>query len=77
MFIKLLGQTGIGPQPCARGCPGVLELADGSFAVIGTDITAEAADRLPPGAGCAPGERVVRIPRELLVRIRSEIPHSA
>ena len=62
-------------QPCRStyGCPDIWELADGNFAVIGEDITA-CANQLPPSAGCAPHERMVRIPRALLVRAKSEIP---
>ena len=60
---------------CASGraCPDILELADGDFAVIGSDITGTA-DQLPDGSGCGPHERIVRIPRALLVRARADIP---
>jgi len=37
------GRRGAG----ANGCPDILELTDGDFAVIGIDITEEAAPRLP------------------------------
>lgn len=74
MFARRLGGSGAG-LPCrsTSGCPDIWELTDGDFAIIGTDITAMAA-QLPPSAGCAPNERIVRIPRALLVRARSEIP---
>lgn len=58
-----------------NGCPDLWEMADGDFAVIGTDITA-LANELPPGAGCAPHERIVRIPRELLVKAKANIPNA-
>lgn len=45
----------------------------GDFAVIGVDIT-EYAGQLPPTAGCAPTERMVRIPRKLLVQAKPHIP---
>lgn len=72
----------IGPDPHANGaktealqnCPDLWELADGNFAVIGIDITSQAANGLPPTAGCGPDERVIWIPRRLLVAARSEIP---
>ena len=76
MFIRRLGiQHEAGSLPCAsgHGCPDILELETGDFAVIGTDITS-AADQLPPGSGCAPGERMVRVPRALLVQARADIP---
>ena len=57
LFVRRL----VPPPAChgTYGCPDLWELADGDFAVIGEDITALAA-QLPPGAGCAPTERMVR-----------------
>jgi hypothetical protein len=74
MFLRRLGNDASGPSLCARSCPDILELADGDFAIIGADITTEAADRLPLGSGCGPEERIVRIPRALLLRARRDIP---
>jgi hypothetical protein len=59
-----------------RGCPDVWELANGDFAVIGIDITDKAAHKLPPTAGCGPDERIVLIPRNLLVKAKSAIPEA-
>jgi hypothetical protein len=56
------------------GCPDIWELADGDFAVIGADITDAAAPKLPPTAGCGPNERIVRLPRNLLVNAKRDIP---
>jgi hypothetical protein len=72
----------IGPDPHAngaqtvgcRGCPDIWQLADGDFAVIGIDITDAAASKLPPTAGCGPDERIVRLPRNLLVNAKRDIP---
>jgi hypothetical protein len=72
----------IGPDPHANGaqsvacsgCPDIWELENGDFAVIGTDITAAAVPKLPPTAGCGPDERVVRLPRGLLVNAKRDIP---
>ena len=72
----------IGPDPHAGGaqtialqnCPDIWELEDGNFAVIGIDITAQTAARLPPTAGCGPDERVILIPRTLLLNAKPEIP---
>ena len=71
----------LGPDPHANGaqtvalsgCPDIFELADGDFAIIGSDITNEAG-KLPNDAGCASYERIVRIPRALLVRAKAAIP---
>lgn len=72
MFIRRFGP----PPACSGGCscPDILEPADGDFAVIGADITEIAADKLPAGSGCGPEERIVRIPRRLLVHARPELP---
>ena len=72
----------IGPDPHAngaqtvgcRGCPDIWQLADGDFAVIGIDITDAATSKLPPTAGCGPDERIVRLPRNLLVNAKRNIP---
>jgi hypothetical protein len=76
MFIKR-----VGPDPHAngaqtvgcQGCPDIWELANGDFAVIGIDIT-DAVAKLPPTAGCGPDERIVRLPRNLLVNAKRDIP---
>ena len=71
----------IGPDPHANGaksagchgCPDIWELENGDFAVIGADIT-DLAGKLPPSAGCAPDERMVRIPRKTLILAKADIP---
>ena len=71
----------IGPDPHAngaqsvgcRGCPDIWELDDGDFAIIGLDMTAWI-NRLPPTAGCGPDERMVRVPRNVLVAAKRDIP---
>ena len=77
MFTRRLGANG--PKviaSCVGGhtCPGILEIIGGDFAIIGVDITAEAKALLPEGSGCGPDERVVRIPRQLLIDARPDIP---
>jgi len=77
MFIRRLG-----PDPHANGsktsscngCPDILELENGDFAVIGVDITEEASSHLKFGANCGPDERIVRIPRGTLVLAKKDIP---
>ncbi len=74
----------LGPDPHAdgaqtsslNGCPDILELADGDFAVIGVDITQLASGNLAVGANCGPDERIVRIPRKTLVLAKQDIPES-
>jgi hypothetical protein len=73
----------IGPDPHANGaqtvalnnCPDIFELESGDFAVIGIDITVAAKSKLPPTAGCGPDEKIVFIPRNLLVNAKSDIPN--
>lgn len=77
MFLRRLG-----PDPHAdgaqsvgcRGCPDIWELESGDFAVIGIDITDVAIPKLPPTAGCGPDEKIVRLPRNLLVKAKRDIP---
>jgi hypothetical protein len=72
----------LGPDPhangakteCLNGCPDILELISGDFAVIGKDITSEAMAHLPPTVGCGPDERIVWIPRRALVGAKPDIP---
>ncbi len=74
----------VGPDPHADGaqsiaaqnCPDIWELDNGHFAVIGIDITASCADRLPPTAGCGPDERIVLIERRILLDAKAHIPVS-
>jgi hypothetical protein len=80
MFLRRLGPDphANGAQtPALSGCPDILELESGDFAVIGEDITAAALAHMLPTAGCGPDERVVRIPRKTLVLARRDIPETA
>lgn len=74
MFARRLISPGFG-KPCqyTYACPDVFELTDGDFAVIGEDIT-KFAGLLPLGSGCSPTERIVRIPRALLIHAKAGIP---
>jgi hypothetical protein len=60
--------------PALHGCPDILELETGDFAIIGQDITAKAMNQLPPGASCGPDERIIVIPRKALVAAKPFIP---
>lgn len=75
MILRRLGPP-LDAARCAggRSCPDIFELTSGEFAIIGKDITALAADKLPLGSGCGPDERIVSIPRSTLVLARSDIP---
>lgn len=58
------------------GSPDLLELDDGTFAVIGEDITEEVGVQPFRDAKCAPNERIVRITRSTLISARNDIPES-
>ena len=76
MFVRRIGPTERSSVPRCHesyACPDIWELNNGDFAVIGTDMTEHAA-KLPPTAGCAPNERMVRIPRSLLINAKPHIP---
>jgi hypothetical protein len=74
----------IGPDPheggfktaAADGCPDILELEGGDFAIIGLDITAQARSRISmvPGASCGSDETIIRVPRRTLVLAKRDIP---
>jgi hypothetical protein len=77
MFLRRLGQDphANGQQTSSlAGCPDILELATGDFAIIGVDITDAAKSQMFPTAGCGPDERVVRIPRKMLIGAKRDIP---
>lgn len=76
-FLRRLGPNphANGEQtPGAYGCPDIFELEGGDFAVIGADITLMAAAQLTFGANCGPDEKIVRIPRRILVAAKTDIP---
>lgn len=68
----------LGPAPTlcqgGRSCPDIFELKTGDFAIIGLDITNAAKSWLPQDAGCSPVERIVSVPRRILVLARPDIP---
>ena len=72
MFIKRLGQND--GRSCGHNCPQILEMADGDFAAVGLDITEKATPAMPPGPGVGTQERVVKIPRHVMIAARAELP---
>ena len=84
-IMNIIVKRRIGPDPheggrqssSSSGCPDILELDSGDFAIIGQDITAAAIPALPSSAGCAAEERVIRIPREILLRAKGDIARLA
>jgi hypothetical protein len=56
------------------GCPDIWELENGDIAVIGREGTTAYRGRLPAGVTIRHDERLVVIPREMLVAARPDIP---
>ncbi len=64
----------LGQTPIFFKCPGIWELEDGDFAIIGEDITDITIEAIPLEASVWRGEKVVRIPRATLVSAKNNIP---
>ncbi|WP_147943193.1 MULTISPECIES: hypothetical protein [Microbispora] len=64
-----LGETTGSPS-----CPDIWELSNGDIAIIGRDLTHAYADRLPWGVSVGDDERLVVIPRTMIVAAKPDIP---
>lgn len=75
-FVKRLGKPPheLGMTTSKDSCPDIWELDDGSFAVIGTDVTEQLAGRLPADVHCADYEKIVVVSRPTLVAAKNDIP---
>ena len=62
------------PSMNAGTCPDIFELSDGTFAVIGTEATEALKSKLPADASIADYERIVIIPREIMIDAKTDIP---
>jgi len=79
VFLRRLGPDphANGAQTAAcQGCPDIWELDNGDFAIIGLDIS-NLVEKLPPTASCGPDERMIRVPRNVLVSAKRDIPEPA
>ena len=57
-------------------CPDIWELENGDIAVIGRDLTVPLGGKLPAGVSVAADERIVVIPRSMLIAAKPDIPNS-
>ena len=70
----------VGLPPSTRGsatnctCPDIFELANGDFAVIGTEATDDLEPHLPTDAARADYERIVVVSRATLLAAKRDIP---
>jgi hypothetical protein len=75
-FRRRLGKSAheLGSTTGDVSCPELWELDNGDVAVIGTELTAAYAGRLPDGVSVDPGERLVVIPRSTIISAKADIP---
>lgn len=76
IFVRRLGKSadGTGSSHGKTGCPDFWELSNGDVAVIGRDLTAAYTNRLPEGVTVLSDERLVVIPRAMIIAAKSDIP---
>lgn len=56
------------------GCPEIWELDNGDVAVIGRDLTESYENRLPRGVSVRSDERIVILPRGMVIAAKVDIP---
>ncbi|MER6513400.1 hypothetical protein ABT158_41785 [Nonomuraea sp. NPDC001636] len=73
---RRLGRSALelGDTTASPSCPDIWELSNGDIAVIGRDLTESYRGRLPAGVSIARDERLVVIPRKMLVAAKPDIP---
>jgi hypothetical protein len=75
-FKRRLGKSAaeLGDSRTTQDCPDIWELDNGDVAVIGRDHTSDYGHRLPPGVSISHDERLVIVPRNMIVAAKSDIP---
>jgi hypothetical protein len=75
-FARRLGKSAaeLGDTGGRDGCPDIWELSNGDIAVVGRDVTAAYKGRLPVDVTVAGDERVLVIPRNMLIAAKPDIP---
>ena len=75
-FQRRLGKTAaeLGDSRTNNDCPDIWELDNGDIAIIGRDVTAAFADRLPADVRIGSDERLVVIPGRMLSAAKPDIP---
>ncbi len=75
-FVRRLGKSAseLGETDDRDGCPDIWELSNGDIALVGRDVTTSFAGRLPEDVKVAKDERVVVIPRSMIVAAKPDIP---
>jgi hypothetical protein len=75
-FRRRLGKSAheLGSTSGDVSCPEIWELDNGDIAVIGTELTGDYTERLPGGVRIDPGEKLVVIPRSMMISAKPDIP---
>ncbi|MBO0802058.1 MAG: hypothetical protein J2P25_03140 [Nocardiopsaceae bacterium] len=75
-FVRRLGKSAaeLGETDDRDGCPDILELSNGDIALVGRDVTTSYVGRLPTDVKVARDERVVVIPRSMIVAAKPDMP---
>ncbi|WP_405084893.1 hypothetical protein [Microbispora sp. NBC_01389] len=73
---RRLGKSALelGNTTGSPSCPDIWELSNGDIGVIGRDLTHAYADRLPSDVSVGEDERLVVIPRNMIIAAKSDIP---
>jgi hypothetical protein len=76
-FTRRLGSSPqeLGVTSDSPDCPDIWELSNGDVAVIGRDLTDPLSAKLPPGVSIGADERLVIIPRSMLIAAKRDIPN--
>ncbi len=61
-------------SPGGQRCPEIWELDNGDYAVVGTDVTSDARGLLPDPSLLGDDEKIVTIPRAVLMSAKAGIP---
>lgn len=75
-FKRRLGRSALelGGTNATPSCPDIWELDNGDIAIIGRDMTAQYTERLPQGVSVLSDERLVVIPRGMIIAAKPDIP---
>ena len=75
-FLRRLGKSPreLGVTTDNADCPDMWELENGDVAVIGRDLTGSLGRQLPAGVSIGADERLVVIPRSMLIAAKPDIP---
>jgi hypothetical protein len=75
-FQRRIGKSAheLGDTSGDASCPDIWELDNGDVAIIGQDATSSYSSRLPAGVTVDSDERLVIIPRNMLLAAKPDIP---